>query len=83
MDINTLRGLATIFALFAFLAVTLWAFSKRKKQDFDTAARIPLEDDGIADNQKASSVQGHNKKKHKIKKPSAHSHKDNHTGIPS
>ena len=36
MDINT---------LIAFIAVTLWAFSKRKKGDFNEAANLPFDED--------------------------------------
>ena len=33
-------------ALFiAFLALVFWAYSKRRKADFDVLARMPLEDD--------------------------------------
>ena len=45
MDINTLRGLATVFALFAFVGVCLWAYSARRKSDFDAAANLPFADD--------------------------------------
>ena len=45
MDINDLRGLATVLAMVAFLAVTLWAYSSRKTQDFEEAANLPFADD--------------------------------------
>lgn len=45
MDINTLRGIATIFAMIAFLGVVLWAYSSYKKKDFDEAAQLPFSDD--------------------------------------
>ncbi|MCL6415770.1 cbb3-type cytochrome c oxidase subunit 3 [Aestuariirhabdus sp. Z084] len=45
MDINTLRGLATVFALLAFIGVVLWAYSSSKKKDFDEAANLPFADD--------------------------------------
>jgi cytochrome c oxidase cbb3-type subunit 4 len=45
MDAGTLRGLATLLALLAFLGVVWWAWSGRQKQRFDEAARMPLEDD--------------------------------------
>ncbi|WP_438465215.1 cbb3-type cytochrome oxidase subunit 3 [Marinomonas sp. PE14-40] len=45
MDINTLRSIATVLAFVAFIAVTLWAFSKRKKGDFNEAANLPFDDD--------------------------------------
>ncbi|WP_062260183.1 CcoQ/FixQ family Cbb3-type cytochrome c oxidase assembly chaperone [Endozoicomonas arenosclerae] len=45
MDINDLRGLSTVFAMIAFLAVFFWAYSGRKKRDFDEAASLPFTDD--------------------------------------
>ncbi len=48
MDINTLRGLSTILVMIVFLGICLWAFSSKKKDDFDDAANLPFEDDKIA-----------------------------------
>ncbi|ARN74745.1 cbb3-type cytochrome oxidase subunit 3 [Oceanicoccus sagamiensis] len=45
MDINTLRGLATVFAMIAFIGVCIWAYSKKRKADFDEAANLPFADD--------------------------------------
>ncbi|MGB1271218.1 MAG: cbb3-type cytochrome oxidase subunit 3 [Endozoicomonas sp.] len=45
MDINTIRGLATVVALIAFLSVIFWAYSSRRKKDFDEAAALPFADD--------------------------------------
>jgi cytochrome c oxidase cbb3-type subunit 4 len=45
MDINTLRGLATVFAMIAFIGVCIWAYSKKRKPDFDEAANLPFADD--------------------------------------
>ena len=45
MDINTLRGLATVFALIAFISVCLWAYSSKRKSSFDEAANLPFADD--------------------------------------
>ncbi len=47
MDINTLRGLATLFAAIAFVGVSLWAYSSRRKAAFDEAANLPFADDSI------------------------------------
>ncbi len=35
----------TVFLFVLFLAITVWAWSARRKADFDEAARLPLEDD--------------------------------------
>ena len=45
MDINTFRGLATLFALIAFIGICLWAYSSRRKKDFDDAANLPFADE--------------------------------------
>jgi cytochrome c oxidase cbb3-type subunit IV len=45
MDINTLRGIATLLALLAFLGVIWWAYSARRKRDFDEAANLPFADE--------------------------------------
>ncbi len=35
----------TVLLLIIFVGIVLWAFSSRRKADFDEAARLPLEDD--------------------------------------
>ena len=45
MAINTLRGLATVFAMAAFIGVCLWVYSSKRKTAFDEAANLPFEDD--------------------------------------
>jgi len=45
MDIGTVRGLLTTVLLILFLCVVVWAFSRKRRSDFDQAARMPLEDD--------------------------------------
>lgn len=45
MDINTLRGISTIFVLLAFIAICWWAFSPKRRKKFDEAARLPFADD--------------------------------------
>jgi cytochrome c oxidase cbb3-type subunit 4 len=45
MDIGTVRGLVTLALFVAFVALVFWAFSKRRKADFDELSRMPLEDD--------------------------------------
>lgn len=45
MDINTLRGIATILAFAAFIGVCWWVFGARRKQGFDEAANLPFADD--------------------------------------
>jgi cytochrome c oxidase cbb3-type subunit 4 len=45
MDIGTVRGLVTLALLVAFVALVFWAWSRKRKADFDEAAKLPLEDD--------------------------------------
>ena len=40
-----LAGIATVLLLLLFLAGVAWAFSRKRKPEFDAAARLPLEDD--------------------------------------
>ena len=47
MDINTLRGLSTLFLLFAFVGLVFWAYSAKRKKDFDEAANLPFADEDL------------------------------------
>ena len=52
MDINDLRSLATVFCLFAIIAVTYWAYAPSRKAYFEKAAQLPFDD---GDDHEASS----------------------------
>jgi len=54
MDIDTLRGITTALALIAFLAVCVWAWSKKRTQAFDEAANLPFADDSNLEPKDAS-----------------------------
>jgi len=45
MEPGTWRGLFTAFMFLAFIGIFLWAWSSRRKKDFDQAANLPLEHD--------------------------------------
>jgi cytochrome c oxidase cbb3-type subunit 4 len=47
MDINTIRSVITVAALITFLGIVAWAWSSRRRADFDAAARLPLDEDDI------------------------------------
>jgi cytochrome c oxidase cbb3-type subunit 4 len=47
MDINTLRGLSTLFILLAFIGLIFWAYSSKRKKSFDEAANLPFADDDM------------------------------------
>lgn len=45
MDINDARVIVTVVAFVTFLGIVAWAYSGRRKQAFDEAAHMALEDD--------------------------------------
>jgi len=45
MDMNDLRGILTAIIFFAFIGICVWAWSGRRKKDFEASAALPLEDD--------------------------------------
>lgn len=38
-------GLFTAFAMIAFIAITIWVFVLKRKEDFDEQAHLPLDDE--------------------------------------
>jgi cytochrome c oxidase cbb3-type subunit 4 len=40
-----ISGIVTAILLVTFLAGTAWAYSSRRKAEFDAAARLPLEEE--------------------------------------
>ncbi|MDI9332131.1 MAG: cbb3-type cytochrome c oxidase subunit 3 [Alphaproteobacteria bacterium] len=45
MDINTLRIAATLVSFVTFVGIIAWALDRRKSQQFQDAAALPLNDD--------------------------------------
>ena len=45
MDITVFHGLWTAALLVIFIGIVVWAWSGKRKRDFDEAAHIPLDDD--------------------------------------
>jgi len=45
MDFGTLEGLWTLAVLVSFVGIVLWAWSGKRRHDFEKAGRIPLDDD--------------------------------------
>ena len=39
------RAVTTVLAFVAFLVVVAWAWSRRRREEFDKAANLPLEED--------------------------------------
>ncbi len=52
--LGILRGLATVLAMVAFVAVAAWAWSRRRKDSFERAARSPLEEDEFSSDEPAA-----------------------------
>jgi cytochrome c oxidase cbb3-type subunit IV len=53
MDINFLRGIATVLAALAFVGVCVWAYGSKRKAGFDEAAQLPFADDELANKSEA------------------------------
>lgn len=45
MDSGIVSGVVTAILLVVFIGGWAWAWSAKRKTDFDAAARLPLEDD--------------------------------------
>ena len=44
MSLPLLRALVTVVSLLVFVGIALWAYSGRRRADFERAARLPLAD---------------------------------------
>ncbi|CAB1369661.1 cbb3-type cytochrome oxidase subunit 3 [Denitratisoma oestradiolicum] len=47
MDINDLRSMFTVLTFVLFVGIVWWAYSGQRKQAFDEAANLPLDDDSV------------------------------------
>jgi cytochrome c oxidase cbb3-type subunit 4 len=48
IDINLLRGVFLVLLIIAFLGMWIWAWSSKRKPEFQEMSRLPLEeDDGL------------------------------------
>lgn len=45
MDSGVISGIVTGILIVTFVGGWIWAWSARRKPDFDAAARLPLDDD--------------------------------------
>ena len=48
MDINDLRSIITVLVVVMFAGIVVWAYSSKRKDSFDEAARLALNDDDVA-----------------------------------
>jgi len=45
MDVGTIGGIATALSMIAFAITAAWAFSARRREQFDRLQKLPLEED--------------------------------------
>lgn len=45
MSVAFVQSVWTVIAMVVFIGIVIWAFSKRKKADFEEAGRMALNDD--------------------------------------
>ena len=45
MSITFVQSVWTVIAMSVFIGIIIWAFSKRKKSDFEQAGRMAMDDD--------------------------------------
>ncbi len=48
MDSDIVRGAILVAMIIGFLGMWAWAWSKKRKPEFDRAAQLPLEEDVVA-----------------------------------
>ncbi|HEY8856698.1 MAG TPA: cbb3-type cytochrome c oxidase subunit 3 [Rugosibacter sp.] len=65
MDINDLRSVITVLLFLIFIGIVWWAYSDRRKQAYDQAARILLDDDSPLVSEAISTEQGNEKQEEK------------------
>ena len=46
MDLTFIQSVWTIVIMVVFIGIVLWAWSGKRKKDFDDAANIPFNEDG-------------------------------------
>jgi len=45
MDYTMMSSIMTVVMMVVFIGIVLWAWSSKRRADFEAAARVPLEDD--------------------------------------
>jgi len=55
MSFTMIQSIWSIVILVTFLGIVFWAYSSRRKSDFDEAARLPFDDESSNDNKQNSS----------------------------
>jgi len=47
-DYSTFSSVMTVVMLVVFLGIVAWAYSGKRRAQFDEAARVPFDDDGTS-----------------------------------
>ncbi|GGI75447.1 cytochrome oxidase [Shewanella hanedai] len=47
MDYGTIQGIITIVVMFTFIGIFAWAYSSRRKDQFDEAANLVFSEDEL------------------------------------
>lgn len=55
MNTGWMSGIATAVLLICFLGMVIWAWSSGRKQEFERAARLPLDEDDVKPNREVQS----------------------------
>lgn len=58
MDINELRGLATVVVMTTFLGICWWVFIHKKKEDYRDAEQLPFADEKDKDKSEGDAGSG-------------------------
>jgi cytochrome c oxidase cbb3-type subunit 4 len=45
MDVNDLRTVATVICFVIFIGIVVWTYSRRNREDFEEAAKLPFDQD--------------------------------------
>jgi len=45
MSVSFVQSVWTVIAMVVFIGIVIWAYSKRKKADFEKAGRMAMDDD--------------------------------------
>jgi cytochrome c oxidase cbb3-type subunit 4 len=45
MSVSFVQSVWTVMAMVVFIGIVIWAYSRRKKADFEKAGRIAMDDD--------------------------------------
>lgn len=58
MNLPIFHSIWTVLLMAIFAGIVLWAYSSHRKQSFDEAAQLPLEDDNEKMNQTGENTHG-------------------------